>query len=344
MIPDSTGRAALPVAALPVLLGLLLALLLPAGAGARAGERLEVDALEYPWSAVGRLNAGGQAHCSGVLVGERTVLTAAHCLYNPRGHRRWLVSELHFVAGYQRGVFPLHSPVRAAVAADGYIAADHPEPVAESADWAVLELELPLGRQAGWLGIEPLTAGTEARMHHQHVPVVLAGYRADRSQIITIDHRCELLGFFPDSRVVAHSCNALHGDSGGPLLSFESGEARVIGVHAITVTTAETKAGETKAGPGRKIGGAVASTVLSDAGSWPRAAAAVAAAGLVLPSAGRPPEPGGPATAVPATTVAALLRLSDAGPIEAFQRSHGLAATGSASVALLAVLLANSRP
>ncbi len=38
--------------------------------------RIEVNAMEYPWSAIGRVNAGGRGHCTGFLIGERQVLTA----------------------------------------------------------------------------------------------------------------------------------------------------------------------------------------------------------------------------------------------------------------------------
>jgi hypothetical protein len=50
------------------------------GAGGVVGGR-PLSVREAPWAAVLRLNWSLKEHCTGVIVGTSTVLTAAHCLY-----------------------------------------------------------------------------------------------------------------------------------------------------------------------------------------------------------------------------------------------------------------------
>jgi len=281
-------------------------------------SRLIVDAQEYPWSAIGRLNLAGQGFCNGILIGARHVLTQARCLYDGRAGRWFRARDLHFIAAYQKDSFLADSPVEDFTVAPGFNPGGGLSLANLANNWAVVVLTRPIGSETGWLGVAWSNASLEAAAARGEAVHLRAGYRQNWPHAISLYYGCA-----DSTGDVARLCEPTPMEQALTPFVLQGEEMTVLGDFYFRSPADGAPAAQ------------LAATSVSD-DRLGRAAA---------------PAAGGAVRRAPSVTARLLLQglgydVESAGlerAVAAFQRDRGLPATGRADIALLGELIAAAR-
>lgn len=214
---------------LSMALGLGLALsLAPA---AQAGGENELRALmtgddSKGWEAVGRLDFGGKAFCTGAMISETVVLTAAHCMFDKDTGEEFDPTKIEFLAGWRNGRAAAYRGVRRAVVHPAYIAASG-QAERVSHDLALLELDQPIRTTR-------VTPFETAQSTRQGVEIGVVSYAHDRAEAPSMQETCHILG--RQDATLVMSCDVDYGSSGAPVFMFDGGAPRIVSVVSAKAT------------------------------------------------------------------------------------------------------------
>ncbi len=173
------------------------------------------------WEAVGRIELGDRGFCTGALIADDLVLTAAHCLYDKETGERLDAGTFRFLAGWRNGRAEAYRNVSKAMAHPDYDFAPGEDLENVGADLALLRLDQPILLPQ----VVPFVPDWSPVMGQE---VGIVSYAKNRSEAPSLQEVCGIMAQRKNLMVL--TCAMEFGASGAPVLAEKDGQVRIVSV------------------------------------------------------------------------------------------------------------------
>ena len=200
----------------------------------------------YPMSAVGRVVMPDGTHCTGYMITECHYLTNSHCF---QGWHKKGNTEIKFEhtwtklgKGMQRDAAYTSAKLKNMRA--GMVAKDINEYMNNKKDWAVVKLDISIGKDLGWFAWRPVDLSTA--IGNKKMTFGMTAYHQDKGSKAHTQNNITLRNFSNEG-LVRYYADAYHGSSGAGLWRWQDHpkdatklEAAIVALNSMTAVNVTT--------------------------------------------------------------------------------------------------------
>ncbi|KAB7610407.1 trypsin-like serine protease [Amylibacter sp. SFDW26] len=178
----------------------------------------------FGWEAVGRLNLGKSGYCTGTLIDNDLVLTAAHCVFDPKTKKPIDPSNVTFQAGLRDGKFIEESKATKIAVHKNYNPRAYINGDYVRHDVALIKLQKAITTFAA----SPFKLHTGIAAGKQ---VNVVSYGRGRDDALSWQRNCGITGRY--TGLLEFNCNVTYGSSGAPVFVKEGFNFRILSLISV---------------------------------------------------------------------------------------------------------------